>query len=243
MATLRIAADADAVAEAAADRVAALVRATPAAVLGLPTGDTPLGLYRRLCARHAAGTIDLSRVRCFNLDEYHPIAADDPQSYHAYMRRELFDHVTVAAWRLPDGVAPLAQVDAACSAYEDAIAAAGGIDLQILGIGRTGHLGFNEPGASADSRTHRVELHTMTRSDAALRFGGLAAVPTHALTMGMGTILAARRILVLVTGAAKAGIVARALRGAIDPAVPASLLQTHPAVELLLDPAAAAALS
>jgi len=210
-------------------------------VLGLATGSSPLPLYREWIRMHRHEGLAFDRVEAFNLDEYRGLAADDSRRYRAFMARELFDPVGVPTVRrhLPDADVPEAEIDAECRRFEGAIAAAGGIELQLLGIGRNGHIGFNEPGAASDSRTRRVRLDAATREDAAADFGGIERVPEEALTMGIGTILEAREIVLLAWGGGKAEAVARALGGEPSPEVPASFLQHHPRVRFLLDGAAA----
>ncbi len=207
------------------------------AVLGLATGRTPIPFYAELIRLHRAGELSFARVVTFNLDEYLGLPAGHPESYHSFMRRELFDHVDIPAENvhIPDGTIPPDQLDAHCAAYEDAIRAAGGIDFQLLGIGRTGHIGFNEPGSPRDSRTRKVELDPITRQDAAPSFGGLDHVPTHAISMGCGTILEARRIALLAWGKGKAAIVKEALTGPVTDRVSASFLQEHPDAAFYLD--------
>ena len=235
-----VATDYAALCELAAGRIAALVQEKPDAVLGLATGSTPLGVYERLVQCYQAGQIDFSQITCFNLDEYYPMLPESPQSYHFFMREHLFRHVPCRRWLVPDGSSGTPeQIAERCRAYEAQIADAGGIDLQLLGIGRTGHLGFNEPGSLPDSRTRLVSLDPLTREDAAAGFGGLAHVPKQAVSMGLGTILEAREIVVLASGAAKAEIVRQAFEGEETAQVPASWLRTHPNVRLYLDHGAA----
>jgi glucosamine-6-phosphate deaminase len=228
------------VADLAAQRVADLLHDQPRAVLGLPTGRTPILMYDQLAERQAAGEIDFSQVQTFNLDEFVGIGLDHPGSYRAYMQRYLFGRVN-----LPDGQGHVldglaADADVECERFEDRIAAAGGLDLQILGLGANGHIGFNEPADGLMARTHTVALLEASRQANAGFFNGdVAQVPTHAMTMGMGTILKARRILLLVTGEEKARTVAAMLRGPITTQLPASFLQLHPEVELICDGAAA----
>ncbi len=219
-----------------ATEVAALVRAINAinaggrpAVLGLATGKTPLPFYAELIRLHRAGELSFAQVVTFNLDEYLGLPGDHPESYRAFMQRELFRHVDIPAANIhiPDGMTAPADLETHCRAYEESIRAAGGIDFQLLGIGRTGHIGFNEPGSPKDSRTRLVELDPVTRQDAAPSFGGLEQVPTHAISMGCGTILEARKIALLAWGAAKAAIVCEALTGPITDRVSASFLQEH----------------
>lgn len=235
--------DAQEVADLAAQRVADLLHAVPRAVLGLPTGRTPILLYDHLAERHAGGTLDFSHVTSFNLDEFVGIGEEHPGSYHAYMRRQLFERVNMprAHGHLLDGLAP--DPDAECVRYEERIAAAGGLDLQILGLGANGHIGFNEPGDSLTANTHRMTLLPASREANATFFGGDAwQVPAEALSMGMGTILKARRLLLLVTGEEKASTVAAAVHGTVTTHLPASFLQLHAQVEIICDRAAASRL-
>lgn len=232
------------VAHAVAARIADAIRTNPALVLGLPTGRTPLGAYAQLRQLHAVGAVDFSRVTTFNLDEFVGLGARDPGSFRFYMHRKLFDDVNLAPSRIHflDGTAR--DLSAECERYERAIRAAGGIDLQVLGIGRNGHIGFNEPADELVAWTHRVTLAESTRRDNAAAFGGdLARVPREALSMGMGTILKARRIVLVATGAPKARCIARAVHGPLTTQWPASFLQLHPQVELFLDREAAALLA
>jgi glucosamine-6-phosphate deaminase len=213
-----------------------------ATVLGLPTGSTPVGLYRELIRLHKEAGLDFSRVVTFNLDEYFPMAPDDPHSYNRWMRETFFDHVNVRPENIhiPDGTIAAEDAEDYCARYEQQIRRAGGIDLQILGIGRTGHIGFNEPGSTRHSRTRLVTLDPVTRRDAAGDFFGEENVPHQALTMGVGTILEARKVAIMAFGEHKAAIVARAVEGPMTDAIAASFLQQHPDTTFLLDEAAAA---
>jgi glucosamine-6-phosphate deaminase len=211
--------------------------------MGLPTGRTPVPLYRELVTLYRAHLVDFSMTTTFNLDEFVGMGSADPRSYRAFMQCHLFDHVNLSPRRIRflDGLA--GDTAAECARYERAIRYAGGIDLQILGLGANGHIGFNEPAARLTARTHRTTLTPATRRANAALFGNRPGdVPREALSMGMATILHARRIVLLATGAAKAAAVARALNGPITPRVPASFLQLHPAAEVWLDRAAAARL-
>lgn len=230
-----------AAASALAADVAAAIVADPHLVLGLATGRTPILFYRELAARGRGRALDCSRVTTFNLDEFLGIGGDDPRSYRAFMQRHLFDHVNVPPRRIHFLNGRARDVEAECRRYERAIRRAGGIDLQVLGLGANGHIGFNEPGASLVARTHRVKLARATRRANAALFGHrAAAVPREALSMGMATILHARRIVLLATGAGKARCVERVLNGPVTTRIPASLLQLHRHVEVWLDRAAAA---
>jgi len=232
-----------------ADRIVetlAQVRAEGRApVLGLATGSTPIGIYAELVRRHREEGLSFRDVVTFNLDEYFPMAPHSLQSYHRFMQEHLFSLIDIdpVNVHIPRGDLPEGEVAAAASAYEEAIARHGGIDLQLLGLGRTGHIGFNEPGSPSDSRTRLIELDAVTRRDAAADFFGEDNVPRQAVTMGVGTILSARAIVVIVTGEHKAGIVRQAIEGEVDPEVPATFLQEHPNVAFYLDSAAAAQLT
>src|SRR5947199_2373839 len=234
---------------AVAERIIEIIqretRAKGRAVLGLGSGSTPLVVYEELIRRHQAGDVDFSRVIMFNLDEYSPMAPDSPHSYHRYMWENFFAHVNIAKEKLhiPDGPIPRERVFEACAAYDEAIRAAGGIDFQLAGIGKTGHVGFNEPGSDATSRTRIVTLDTLTRKDAAADFFGVENVPREAITMGVATILDAREIALLATGEHKTAIVARAVEGEISTDVAATFLQRHPSVTVYLDLPAAAELT
>jgi len=218
----------------AADLVAGVVQSPGGCVLGLPTGQTPVGLYRHLVARR----LDWRHVRTFNLDEYAELSPTHPASFHSFMRRHLFDQCPQPPiWEMPDGCAP--DLAAECLRYEAAVSAAGPIDLLILGLGRNGHIGFNEPGSPLDSPTRVVVLSAQTRAVNRRDFPAGETVPARAITMGIGTILTARRILLLASGAQKAEALQAALTGPVTPAVPASALQLHPNVTVLVDAAAA----
>ena len=208
----------------------------PSLVLGLPTGRTPLGLYRELRERSRGDRIDWSRVRTFNLDEFAGLQPAHPASYRAYMQAELFDHVSIDPANI--GFLDGSAVDRTeeCRRYEDAITAAGGIDLQILGIGANGHIGFNEPASGLRAHTHVAELERETREANADRFGGQwRNVPECALSMGMATILNATKIVLIATGAEKAEAVRGMVEGLITTRLPASLLQVHPRVTVMVD--------
>ena len=241
--------DHDDLAALLADRVVDVIARTTAAsgrcVLGLATGSTPLGIYRELIRRHQAGEVDFARVITFNLDEYYPMPPDSPHSYRRYMWENLFAHVNIRPEQvhIPDGSVPRERLAEYCSAFERAIAEAGGIDLQLLGIGKSGHIGFNEPGSSQDSRTGLATLDTVTRKDAAADFFGEDNVPREAITMGVATILGAREIALIATGEHKAEIVARAVEGEVSPDVAATFLQRHGNTTGYLDLAAAAELT
>src|SRR3954469_23001580 len=214
-------------------------------VLGLATGSTPVGLYRELIRLHRETGLDFSRVVTFNLDEYYPMQADDPHSYRRWMHETLFQHINVRPENIhiPDGTIAATDVEEYCARYEQLIRRAGGIDLQILGIGRSGHIGFNEPGSMRNSRTRVVTLDPVTRRDAASDFFGEENVPQQALTMGVGTILEARKIVIMAFGEHKAPIVRRAVEEEMTDAITASFLQKHADTTFILDQAAASQLT
>jgi glucosamine-6-phosphate deaminase len=224
-------------------QIAAMLGQRPATVLGLATGRTPIRLYHELGSLHANGQADFSRVATFNLDEFLGIPSTHPGSYRVFMNEHLFSRVNVPPDQIHflDGSA--LDADAECERYETAIVAAGGIDLQILGIGTNGHIGFNEPARELQPRTHRVRLTASTRrSNAGLFEGDPAKVPTDALSMGMATILHARRVMLIATGKSKARCVERMVKGPIATRMPASFLQLHREAELVIDRAAASLL-
>ena len=233
--------DAEGVDRRAADLVASRIRSQPACVLGLPTGSTPLSLYRELVRMHREDGLDFSRVVSFNLDEYVGLAPDHPQSFASYMRRHLFDRVNLDPARTHLLRGDAADLGAECEAYEAAIREAGGIDLQLLGIGVTGHLAFNEPGSSLGSRTR---VKTLTRETVAANAAWTdPELPRLALTLGIATILEARTCLLLATGEHKAPAIRDAVEGPITAQVPATALQMHRDAVLVIDEGAASALA
>jgi glucosamine-6-phosphate deaminase len=228
------------VARALAERLAEAIARKPGMVLGLPTGRTPVLLYRELALLHQEGRIDFSRVTTFNLDEFLGVSPGDPGSYRTYMQQHLFRRVNLSTGRVHFLNGATKDPEAECARYEHAIEEAGGIDLQILGIGTNGHIGFNEPARELQSHTHRVALKPETRRSNAALFGGdPEKVPTEALSMGMTTILHARSIVLLATGKSKAPCIERVINGPITTDLPASFLQLHANAELMLDNAAA----
>jgi glucosamine-6-phosphate deaminase len=238
---VRIFSDAEAVARALARDVARCVARKPALVLGLPTGRTPIPFYGELARLVRDGRLDFSRATTFNLDEFVGLASSDRRSYRAFMQRHLFDAINLEPRRIHFLNGQARDTARECERYERAIARAGGIDLQILGLGTNGHIGFNEPAPALAARTHRTRLRPATRRANAGLFGGrLRAVPHEALSVGMATILYARRIVLLATGAGKAGCVARMIEGPLTTMLPASFLQLHRNAEAWLDRAAAA---
>lgn len=231
--------DSEAASFRAAEVVTSMVRQKPAAVLGLATGSTPLQIYQELVRQHQSQKLDFSQITTFNLDEYVGLAPTDPNSYRYFMRYHLFDHINVAPenTHVPDGRA--LDFDVYCEQYERMIRDAGGIDLQILGIGRDGHIAFNEPGSSLGSRTRLKTLTSETIKDNSRFFGGEDKVPRLAITMGVGTILETRKCLLVALGENKAHAVSQAVEGPVTAQVTASALQLHPDVTVVLDEGAA----
>jgi len=235
----------DAVARTAAHAVLHGLPAGRAAVLGLATGSSPLGLYHELAAAAARGEADFGTAYGFALDEYVGLSDGHPQSYREVLHREVCDVLGLARERLhvPDGSGLIeAELDAGAAAYEAAMTAVGGVDVQILGIGANGHLGFNEPGSALSSRTRVKRLSARTRTDNARFFGSLDNVPTHCVTQGLGTILEARRLVLVATGSAKAAAIADAVEGPLSASCPGSVLQWHADVVVVVDELAAARL-
>ncbi len=222
--------------------VAQLLRRKPRCVLGLATGRTPLRLYEELIRLYRSGKLDFSQVVTFNLDEYVGLPPEHPQSYHYYMREHLFRHVNIppAATHIPDGYSSDLRLH--CQEYENAIADAGGIDLQLLGIGSNGHIGFNEPTGSLRSRTWIKILSEKTLTDNAGNFPNPSEQPRHVVTMGIGTILEAKHCVVLACGAPKSNAVKEMIEGPVSSMCPASALQLHPHVTVIVDASAAAGL-
>ncbi|MCX4669850.1 glucosamine-6-phosphate deaminase [Streptomyces sp. NBC_01381] len=235
--------DAQAGGELIAEAMAALVRRKPDALLGVATGSTPLPIYEALAAKVASGAVDASRARICQLDEYVGLPAGHPESYRSVVLREVVEplRLSEASFMGPDGSAE--DVQAACDAYDEALAAAGGVDLQLLGIGTDGHIGFNEPCSSLASRTRIKTLTEQTRVDNARFFDGdIEQVPHHVMTQGIGTILEARHLVLLATGEGKADAVAATVEGPVAAVVPASALQLHPHATVVVDEAAASKL-
>ena len=232
----RVFPDYDAMSDAAADVVAQRLEQRPSAVFMLPTGITPLGMYRRLVEMYRSEGLSFAEATFFNLDEY--LGLDHAASYHVYMKENLYGLIDAEAARVfvPDGTA--SDPEAECERYETAIAEAGGIDVCVLGIGRNGHIGFNEPGAPFDSRTRVVELSESTRKVNAGDFEADRS-PERAITVGMATIFESRNVLLLASGTNKAGAVAAAMEGDVSESVPASMLMSHPNASLFLDEDAA----
>ena len=222
----------------AADVFEDVIGKKPACVIGLATGSTPLPLYRELIAREKAGKIDFTRVRSANLDEYKGLAPDHPQSYRRFMQENLFDHISIKPENtiVPDGLC--ADVKAMCEGYEEKIEAWGGVDLQLLGIGHDGHIGFNEPADHFPVGTHCVDLTEETIEANKRFFASKDDVPRQAYTMGVGTIMNARKVLLIASGKDKAEIIKKSFFGPVTPEVPASILQMHPDFTLVADEAA-----
>lgn len=235
---------ADAV-KAVAQEIAELIRTKAAnneqCVLGLATGSSPIKLYQELVRMHKEEGLSFRNVVTFNLDEYLPMPKQSEQSYHYFMHHHLFDHIDIdpANIHIPDGTLHKEQIEEFCKGYEKAIEAAGGLDIQILGIGRTGHIGFNEPGSTLSSSTRMVYLNDLTIKDAAGDFGGRDKVPARAITMGVGTIMKARKIILMAWGEKKASIIKATVEGSVSDSVPATFLQLHPNVQFVIDEKAA----
>ncbi len=222
--------------------ISRLIREKRSPVLGLATGNTPLQVYKELIRMHREEGLSFAGVTTFNLDEYVGLSPDHPSSFHEFMARNLFDHIDVprGSIHIPDGQAK--DIPGFCRRYEEDIRSSGGIDLQVLGIGTDGHIGFNEPSSSLASRTRIKTLTAQTREDNASSFGGEANVPYHCITMGVGTILDSRMCLLLAFGDKKARAVAAACEGPVTAMVPASALQMHPRAVVILDREAASGL-
>lgn len=222
----------------AAEIVAERMNAIENPVIGLATGSTPEGMYEILIDKYNKGEIDFANTTTFNLDEYVGITDDDPNSYHYFMDKHLFNHVNIPKEKthVPSGMAD--DLDRECREYEEAIKAAGNIDLQLLGIGNNGHIGFNEPGTPVDSRTHIIGLKEETIQANARFFDSIDEVPTKAITMGIGTILDSKEILMIISGKNKRDAVTSLLKGTISEDIPASALHNHPNATVIIDEAA-----
>lgn len=219
----------------AADIFEEIIKADPECVLGLATGSTPIPLYKELIRREQEGILDFSKVRSANLDEYKGLSPEHPQSYRFFMQDNLFDHISIKKENtiVPDGLAEDAK--AMCLDYEKKIEELGGVDIQLLGIGHDGHIGFNEPCDEFPQITHEVELEEMTREANKRFFDSIDEVPTAAYTMGIGTIMKAKKVLLIATGKDKAEILHKTIFGPVTPQVPASILQFHPDVTFICD--------
>lgn len=227
--------DYEAMSQKAADVFIRTINEEKQPILGLATGSTPIKLYENLIEEYKKGTISFQHVRTYNLDEYVGLSRDNENSYHYFMKENLFDHVDIPVEQthIPDGVASDPEV--ACADFEASLAEGGAIDLQVLGLGLNGHIGFNEPGTPFDKRTHVVELDASTRKANARFFANIDEVPTQAITMGIATILEAKEILLLVQGEKKAEILRKVINGEVTEDVPASILQRHPNVTIITD--------
>ncbi len=232
----------DEMSKEAAKQVAALVRKKPDCVIGFATGSTPLGLYKELIRMHKEEGLDFSKITTFNLDEYVGLPPEHPQSYHYFMWENLFNHINVNPSNvyIPMGMAD--DIDAFCEWYENKIKEVGGIDLQILGIGANGHIAFNEPGSSLGSRTRIKTLTEKTRQDNARFFSSMDEVPKYAITMGVGTIMEARRLLLLASGTSKAEAIRATVEGPIMAKYPATIVQLHRYATVIVDKDAASKL-
>jgi glucosamine-6-phosphate deaminase len=199
-------------------------------VLGLATGSTPKSVYAELVRMHQQESLSFKQVITFNLDEYYPMDPKAIQSYHRFMQEHLFDHVDIPSdqTHVPDGQLKEDKIGVYCAQYEQAIAEAGGLDIQVLGIGRTGHIGFNEPGSGRNSKTRLISLDRITKLDAASDFNGAENVPNRAITMGVGTILKAKKVILMAWGEGKSEIIKKALEGPVTDQIPATFLQQHP---------------
>lgn len=234
---LKVCKNYDEMSEKAARMISAVMTLKPDCTLGLATGSTPVGMYKRLIAMYESGELDFSMVRSYNLDEYYPIKPTDPQSYRYFMNVNLFDHVNIdkANTYVPNGEA--ADPDAECSAYDEEVSRAG-IDIQVLGIGRNGHIGFNEPSDRLTAATHLTALSESTIEANSRFFASPEEVPHHALTMGLAPIMKSKRIIILVSGKDKHDALSALLSGVIDTSVPATVLNMHPDVTVICDEAA-----
>lgn len=230
-----VAKDYDELSKKAADIVASQLILKPKSVLGLATGGTPVGMYRELVKMFREGKFSFKDVTTFNLDEYYGLDRDNPQSYYFYMMENLFKHVDIDLnnINIPNGRAE--NIEKECMGYEEKIEKAGGIDLQVLGIGKNGHIGFNEPDVKFEAKTHLVRLDEDTIRANSRFFNSIEEVPTKAISMGIKTIMHSRKIIMLASGKEKAGIIEKMVNGPITPDVPASILQLHPDVTLILD--------
>ncbi len=232
------AADYQSMSRKAANIISAQVILFPKSVLGLATGSTPLGIYEQLISWYRKGDIDFHETRSVNLDEYCGLSPKEPQSYHNYMQENFFKHVNFQAEniRIPDGLAK--NIEQECASYDQIIANFGGIDLQLLGLGNTGHIGFNEPDDCFDKMTHKVSLRPQTIADNSRFFKSMDEVPRSAITMGIKAIMQAKKILLVVNGQGKSEILEKVLFGPVTPEVPASILQLHPHVIVIADESA-----
>lgn len=227
--------DYDEMSAKAAAIIASQIILKPNSILGLATGDTPVGTYKELIRMYNDGQIDFSKVKTFNLDEYYGITDENKQSYYYYMMENLFKHINIDKKHIniPNGMAK--NIEEECAGYERKIGEAGGIDLQILGIGVNGHIGFNEPNANFEAQTHLVNLNEKTIKSNSRFFNSIDQVPTKAISMGIRTIMNSQKIVLLANGASKAEAIAKTINGKISPEVPASILQLHKDVTIIVD--------
>ena len=230
--------DYDDMSRKAANIMASVITLDPSCTLGLATGSTPIGLYKNLIAAYENGNLDFSKVHSINLDEYKGLSGDNDQSYRYFMNQNLFDHINIdkANTNVPDGTA--ADLHAECERYEQVVASMGGVDIQLLGIGNNGHIAFNEPCDEFPEKTHVVDLTQNTIEANARFFQSMDEVPKQAITMGIGTIMQAKKVLLVASGADKADALAKTIEGPVTPEVPASILQFHPDVTIVADEAA-----
>lgn len=237
-----IAKDYNDMSQKAAQQIMSQVTFKEDSILGLATGSSPLGTYKKLIEFYQAGLIDFSKATSFNLDEYLGVPPDNPQSYRFFMEDNLLNHINIPKERtfVPNGMATDVQKE--CDSYEEQIKSYGGVDLQLLGIGHNGHVGFNEPSTYFTPPTHQITLKEETIRANARFFNSIEEVPTQAVTMGIQTIMSARKVLLVASGKEKAGTIQKTLQGKIDPQVPASILQLHPDCTFILDPEAASLL-
>lgn len=233
----------DEMSKKAAQMILSQITLKPNSVLGLATGSTPIGMYDNLVKMYQTGILDFSEVRTFNLDEYYGLPASNNQSYHYFMNQHLFEHVNIPQENIhiPNGMAK--DIELECLTYDESIAKSDGIDIQVLGIGNNAHIGFNEPTILFEKGTHVVELDESTREANARFFNSLEEVPTKAITMGTGSIFKSRKIMLLASGEGKAKAIYETVHGKVRPEVPASILQFHNDIVLILDEAAARLLS
>lgn len=234
--------DYDEMSQKGAEVIASIVKEKETPILGLATGGTPVGMYKELIGMHKEGNLDFSKTITFNLDEYYPINKDNNQSYYYFMKENLFNHINIDEknTNIPNGMA--LDIEKESKEYDEKLRKIGGVDVQVLGIGSNGHIGFNEPSEIFEPETHKVTLDKQTIQDNARFFSSIDEVPTEAITMGIGSIMTAKRILLLASGKNKASVIKEMILGKVTPRIPASILQFHPEVTIILDKDAAAEL-
>ena len=237
-----IANDYDEMSKKGAEVIAGIVKEKETPILGLATGGTPIGMYKELIRMNKEGDVDFSKTNTFNLDEYYPINKESPQSYYYFMKENLFNHINIDEenTNIPDGMA--SDIDKESKEYDEKLRKIGGVDIQVLGIGSNGHIGFNEPSDVFEPETHKVALDKQTIEDNARFFSSINEVPTEAITMGIGSIMTAKKILLLASGKNKATVIKEMILGKVTPRIPASILQFHPDVIVILDKDAASEL-